>query len=562
MKDLKGTLIELNNCQYIWIYKENLTSFIVDRNDDYEFFLEKLTEYLNETHGVRKSKKYYRILLGNWLLFYIHTYWDRYTSVLTYGENKKHCKKLSMNRSDIYIPYDYNDFFCKATSSDIYNLQLYTRIYDYVFPNNKLDRINVKREFESNNKEQKKRFKTKLLSIFFSIIRKIQKDYILISEPYFKKKNIGSLAKLIFYSGFRVVLDNKSSVDISEVETDYKKRVELKINTKGEFRQLIALNVLQDLPVIFLEDYKRVRLKVLEKYPKLPKVIYTSTALHGNYNIKFLLAEFHQKIFTIGQQHGATYGLNYIHSMEEYEKSISNIYLTSGWNDNDKCIPFCIPRLCNNLGNNKYSNRILFVTTSTFKYLARLEYYPRTEYYRTVFLSQMSCFLGGVNLSNKGLSLIIRPYPSTYGLMKVRSILKESNLIYRLEDTKYIGDSIVNYKIVVMDHLGTTMLDTMNRDIPTVVYIDPEIQKYRSNAVDVVKKLIKSKILHESPVSAYHHINNIADDIESWWHSPEVRMSRREFTLQYANNIRNWEEILSSLMIKTIINGKSVGKCL
>jgi putative transferase (TIGR04331 family) len=544
----KGTLIELNNYEYIWDDKEKLTLSILECSDNYEFFLEEVSTKLNNIHRINKSKQYYRILIGNWLLFYIHTCWDRYTSVLIYGEEIGSIGKLDLSKSNAYIPYDFNDFAKKTSSSDLYNLQLYTKLYDHIFSKNNLPTVEIEWESGERSKRHSRGYKHIIFSFLSYIVKKTRKEYILITEPYFKEKSLKSIIKLIFYTGFRVAFENKSKCFPHDSQIKDDLRCALRVETDDKFRQFIANNILSDMPIIFLENYKESRLKALNNYLKIPKVIYTSTALHANFNIKFLLAEYHKEITVISQQHGATYGLNHIHSMEEYEKSISDIYLTAGWVDSKKCIPFCIPRLCNNSKNQENSSQILFVPTYSFSYITRLEYYPRSQYYRTRYFDLMACFLKGLKLPNELSNLMIRPYPNPYSLKKIQGIIDKYHLTHSVSKCGSIEQSIVNSKLVVMDHLGTTMLDTMSRNIPTVVFCDPKIQKYRNGGLNIIKELIECKILHESPDLAYQHINHINSNVEKWWGTATVQNARMNFVSKYARNIKEWEKELALIM--------------
>ena len=47
----------------------------------YEKLLSELCIQLNKTHGVKHTKRYWRIVIGPWLLMYLPVLWDRWESV-------------------------------------------------------------------------------------------------------------------------------------------------------------------------------------------------------------------------------------------------------------------------------------------------------------------------------------------------------------------------------------------------------------------------------------------------------------------------------------------------
>ena len=77
----------------------------------YERVLQSLTNSLNEYHGVDRSLRYWRMLLGPWLLTYVAIAWDRWESLrLAFAEQDfDEVHSLNLHR-DLMVPKDYNVF--------------------------------------------------------------------------------------------------------------------------------------------------------------------------------------------------------------------------------------------------------------------------------------------------------------------------------------------------------------------------------------------------------------------------------------------------------------------
>ena len=81
------------------------------------------------SNGVGFSERYWRILLGPWLLYYIHTLNDRYMSLKRALASNGELKTIALSPSNYKTPVETMDFVNLAfgESADIFNLQLYSQ---------------------------------------------------------------------------------------------------------------------------------------------------------------------------------------------------------------------------------------------------------------------------------------------------------------------------------------------------------------------------------------------------------------------------------------------------
>lgn len=93
--------------------------------------------------------------------------------------------------------------------------------------------------------------------------------------------------------------------------------------------------------------------------------------------------------------------------------------------------------------------------------------------------------------------------------------------------------------IVVHTYNETTIVETLANNIPTIAFWNPKHWEQCPSSISIYKKLKKCGIVHECPISASKHLNEIWDDIDKWWKSKEVRMAVLEHNRFYARATNN-----------------------
>ena len=93
----------------------------------YEDLLEVLVEFLDDVHGEKHSKQYWRILLGPWLLHYVQALHERYLCLMQGFQSYPDLSMIGLALSSFNIPRHTRDHLVGSTD-DAYNLQLYTTL--------------------------------------------------------------------------------------------------------------------------------------------------------------------------------------------------------------------------------------------------------------------------------------------------------------------------------------------------------------------------------------------------------------------------------------------------
>ncbi|MCK5405762.1 MAG: hypothetical protein KAI75_11015, partial [Desulfobulbaceae bacterium] len=106
----------------------------VERRDAYGFcktFYDRaisgLAGLMNEIHETNLSDRYWKILVGPWLLFYTHVLYDRYRCIVKAFREYPGARTAGISPSSFWTIYDWHHYTA-GVINDYYNLQLYCQI--------------------------------------------------------------------------------------------------------------------------------------------------------------------------------------------------------------------------------------------------------------------------------------------------------------------------------------------------------------------------------------------------------------------------------------------------
>src|SRR5437870_5613060 len=96
-----------------------------------EALLRQLSDYLNGIHGTDCSERYWRIVLGPWLILYSHIIYDRFVLLQSALERYSGLQTIVMHESSFRTPADYREAEGFA-ASDAYNLQIFSQLLKFM----------------------------------------------------------------------------------------------------------------------------------------------------------------------------------------------------------------------------------------------------------------------------------------------------------------------------------------------------------------------------------------------------------------------------------------------
>lgn len=93
---------------------------------------------------------------------------------------------------------------------------------------------------------------------------------------------------------------------------------------------------------------------------------------------------------------------------------------------------------------------------------------------------------------------------------------------------------LLRCRLLVLDHLGTTLAQAFAAGTPLVIFHNPGHQPVAEDAVELLNLFADAGILFTSPTAAAAHCAAIWDDVPGWWNRPRVRKARDAFARRHA----------------------------
>ena len=84
-------------------------------------------------------------------------------------------------------------------------------------------------------------------------------------------------------------------------------------------------------------------------------------------------------------------------------------------------------------------------------------------------------------------------------------------------------------RLVIVDYVSTSFIESLVSDIPTIVFFDPNIKRLNNENKNFFDLLIQVKIFLTDPKDAALHLSKIIYNPEKWWNSKKVMDARNDF---------------------------------
>jgi len=506
-------------------------------DDIYEKILPFIVEALNSTHQTNYSLRYWRIVIGPWLKTYITVIYDRFMHITNALEEYPDLSTITLSENSFIVHLDSSSFRA-AASEDLYNLQIYSKIF--LFLGKKFPRKNLKTKSRScYGKLEKFSLRSGLASKYTSLCRFISLKFfsspVIFSNSYFPRK---IEFRLLLASFGRFIFERSSeNMNLESRQYDASMReIFKKVSYKDDdFSKCLASMLFSDIPKCFVEDYQSIREIGKNKYPNAVKVIFSANAWWGDEVFKCWSAECAENGTTLlGVQHGGIYGM--ITDMEalDHEIKIVDCYYSWGWK-RENCFAEVMPMPSTklmgrkNIGASNSKEGILLVTTSISRYVVEPFLLPSAFNDYMQWTKRFSEALPKDLLS----LLCVRPHYQDYGLNFVQRLREHiPNLKLDSWDNTFLK-SLEEHRLYVCDHNSTTFIEALVANKPTILFWNPKDNQLLPEAKYYFDMLRKSGILFDSPEGAAKAIDIIYNDVESWWNDSDRQKTISIFCDQY-----------------------------
>jgi len=304
---------------YHWNNREKLYSDYVRLNAVYERYLKQLTDNLNKLHEVDHSLRYWRIIIGPWLYYFIQILHDRYLSIRRAAESGLVTTTwLTDPPAGRWTPLDFLQFGHWFVG-DGYNHYLYGRVIAklgqipyQVVPD---ERLATNGGPPSNKSAKFKSVAKKVLQYYGRAIPPERNEIVLVDCGL----GLRDLFKLQRSLGQWPYLSKTSPVPAN---IDFEEALRKKLATgcgENEFESLLDELIWTQLPKAYLEGYSTIAHAAAATFPRNAKLIFTEVAHATDEVFKFWAAEQVERGARLAvANHGGNYGTILWMSNEEH----------------------------------------------------------------------------------------------------------------------------------------------------------------------------------------------------------------------------------------------------
>ena len=289
------------------------------------------------------------------------------------------------------------------------------------------------------------------------------------------------------------------------------------------------------IPTDLAEDLQQLENQVRSQPQRPLRLMYTANAQH--YHLQFKIAAAFAKqtgVKLLVHQHGGGYGIDEMHAGEFYDRAIADRFYTFGWTDeanSTNVTPLVAPVRGVRQSD---SHNFLLISVDYTKEFFRFQSFCMPGHAEAC-LNETKLFLGELHEST---TIHLRLSPELP--LPIKELESARCQVVQTHPSRSGSELAAHSRLVIHNYLGTSWLETLAMNIPTVCFYDPVMYRPRAAAQPFVDALAKVGVIHYSGIEAAKFVNGLNGDPSAWWQSAEVQEAREAFVARYANFSENW----------------------
>ena len=521
---------------YHWDDRAKLYADYQYLQDFYERLLQDLTTQLNQIHGVEHSLRYWRILIGPWLGYFVQILFDRWTSIQqAVSQYDLSGTVVLAGQEQSLVPNDMTDF-TRLFLGDEWNHHIYASILKgftsvSCIKRSRQDIVGLQKAEPAPT--WKRQIKRTLATCYVKVASTLTQD----QDAFFLATYLPSFDEMMLHRRLGQVPQLWRSVPPVQVAVDGSRRQWIVAGeSRSEFEACVRTLIPQQVPTIYLEGYcQLVKQTTVLPWPKQPKLIWTSNSYNADDVFKAWAAgkvECGSRL-VIGQ-HGGGLGTHLWAYYEEHQIAISDCFLSWGWTELSQPKIKAIGELKAKrpLGVRHADQAGVLLVTSAL---------PRQSYhmYSVIVSRQWLDYFNDQCTFVENLvepirsALTVRLYAHDYGWDQAARWRDRLPNVCLDEGQSNIEGLIRQSRLYIATYNATTFLESFTMDVPTVIFWNPNHWELRDSAMPYFEDLKSVGIFHDTPESAARHVNVIWSDVDAWWTSPAVREVLNRFKQRY-----------------------------
>jgi putative transferase (TIGR04331 family) len=514
----------------------------------YEELLQELSVRLNSLHGVEHSLRYWRILVGPWLGYFVQMLFDRWAML------EQAVKDYSIAGAQILdvapeslIPNDMRHFE-ELFAGDEWNEAIYGQLLQNLtaVPVTKV-RTSVVQTLTPPTLTLTRRLKRKMAHAASIVSRWFVREdeaffiatYLPLKQDWKLQWRLGQIPKL-----WRAFPPPKA--DVAWEKRQWEMCQTVADSFAGVAREMIPKHI----PVLYIEGYSALQSLCCDvPWPKKPSFIFTSNSYSSDDVFKAWAAEMVDvEVPLVVGQHGGNYGVARWSFTEYHQLAISDYWLSWGWMDgkNSRIKPVGNLKIAGcDLDWNERGGALM-VEMAMPRYSYHMYSAPVASQWLSYFEDQCR-FVAALPKTLRD-QVLVRLYSHDYGWCQKQRWQNRFPQI-RLDDGAIsIAGLIEKSRLYISTYNATTFLESLAMNIPTIIFWKPNHWEMRDSAIPYFAELKKVGIFHESPESAAYQMVRVWDDVAGWWNQPEVQDARLYFCDRFTRMPENPIQILKEAL--------------
>jgi putative transferase (TIGR04331 family) len=540
---------------YHWDDRAQLHADYVCLQELHERLLPELAANLNQKHGVDHGLRYWRILVGPWLGYFVQMLFDRWSCIqYAIRDHELSGTVVLFGCEELLVPNDMAEFI-RLFVGDEWNhhicgaiLQQFTQV-----PCSGRPRQAVQGTSRAAASVSWRRQANRALARWYSrMASALSRE----RDAFFLSTYLPLLDDLRVQLRLGQVPQRWRSVPATRIDVDgSKRRWVMGGESRSPFELCARVLIPTQIPAVYIEGYGRlVEQSASLPWPKQPKVIWTSNSHNSDDVFKAWAAEKTERgsPLVIGQ-HGGHFGIGRWSFNEDHDTTISDWYLSWGWSDRRGHVK--------PVGQLKAKRPLEVRHSAQARALMVTFTMPRFSYwmYSTVvsrqwldYFSDQFKFVESLPRSIQA-ALIVRLYPEDYDwdqFSRWRDCFPD--LHFDRGETN-IDELIRQSRLYISTYNATTFLESITMNVPTVIFWNPGHWELRDSAEPYFADLMRAGIFHATPESAALHVAAIWDDVEAWWESAAVQEVLDRFKQRYCRLPENLLDIVEDALREVMV---------
>lgn len=539
---------EYQTLEYNWGNKELLKADYEDLTKLYERFLPELAATLNRIHGTSHSEKYWRILVGPWLGFFIQILYQRWSSITKATDDFDITNTILLTDKEFYlVPNDMQEF-ATLFSGDEWNHYICGQIIrqqnkiKYSFLNHEvvvqcINSESKRHSFSRGSKKLSLDILNGLLSPF-----KTDTDFFFIAtglpkvKEFILKLRLGQLPQYFLSDGApQICLD----VD--------RRQWKIEGFSHSNFESFLRKVIPSQIPKVYIEGYALAeKLTTQIRWPKSPKIIFTAVGhVYDDLVKNYIAAKVEQgSCLVIGQHGGGSF--HAINFQTEHELTICNLYLSPGdgnvWHPKVRDVGQIFARDWNS--DPKGSGLLMQLDTPRFSY--SISSTTQSDDFNKYLIDQFS-FVDALPSKIRD-CFIVRLHAADSGRGQKMQWKERFPSLVIDDGHQHVHSLFAKSKLIVCTYAGTTYNQTLAANAPTVIFWNAKYEQLHETAKPLFNELIRVGIFHRTPESAAAHVTRVWSDVAGWWGSADLQEVREKYCRGFASLPVNSLDLVASAL--------------